>query len=274
MESKSIVKSLSQEEYARVHDTYKYITSNDEIHTELIMSQLAKLDSEPIEMMSIGPGTGSLEDIIIKSSGKKVTYILAVEINPFYREKLHQISTGWKDTTVDIDLKFDADYVTAKRFDLILMVHSIYGLGNPIDAILKARSFLKPSGQLLIVAHGNNGGYQLFSHLLRIASLTVAPISNNAITSGLISGGLKNIGIKHEIRERKIPFDVTDFIIKRDCPVTNDILSMFLQTMYANLDGHLKDEIYEVVKKFATFNEKGRFNYSEESHMIVIENIQ
>ena len=99
-------------------------------------------------MMSIGAGTGIVEDKIIRHFGMRVISILAIEPNPVHFENLRQMSDKWNDTILELDSSFfDENYDTAKRFDVILINQSIYGIKNPIESILKAKSLLKHGGK-------------------------------------------------------------------------------------------------------------------------------
>ena len=127
------------------------------------MQMLGEYCNKPIDIMSIGAGTGWLEDSIIKHSEMKVNNILAIEPNPVHVDKLREMGDKWNDTKFEIDSSFfDENYDTAKRFDVILMVHSIYGMKNPIESIPKAKSLLKNGGKCLIFVKGSKVAFNYF----------------------------------------------------------------------------------------------------------------
>ena len=133
MAQKRSANLLTDEEYAKVFDTFSKDSSrNSNIENGIIRPLLSKFADKSIDIMSIGAGTGWIEDKIIKHPTSRVNSLLAVEPNPEHADEQREKSKNWTDTVTDIDITFfDENYATAKKFDVILMVHFIYYVKKP-----------------------------------------------------------------------------------------------------------------------------------------------
>jgi len=274
METQKSYKILTHDEYAKVYRTFKRNSQQDDIVrnavTELILHEFGR---NSIDVMSIGSGTGWLEDHLIKHPQLKITSLLAIEPNLCHFEAIKEKSANWKNTIFDLDPScFGADYGTEKRFDVILMVHTIYYIKNPINAVIKAKSFLKHGGKLIIVAQGEKGGYELtatvYEEVIRNAPPTYA---YNCIHGGFIVDGLRKEGIPFTIKEAVDFLNVTDFIGRVESPNYSDTISLFLHTMYEYLDDECKEEIYKKVKKHTTVTEDNRHVFNHYNKFIIVE---
>ena len=265
---------LTQDEYAKVYRTFKRNSQQDDIVrnavTEFILHEFGR---NSIDIMSIGSGTGWLEDHLVKHPKLKVESLLAIEPNLYHVEAMQEKSANWTDTIFELDSSsFGADYRTEKRFDVIIMVHMIYYIKNPIDAIIKAKSFLKHGGKIIIAVQGEKGGYELtaavYEEVMRSAPLTY---TYNCIHGGLIVDGLRKEGIPFTIKEAVDFLDVTDFVGRVESPNCSDAISLYLHTMYEYLDDESKEEIYKKVKKHTTVTEDNRHVFSHYNNFIFVE---
>lgn len=152
---------------------------------------------------------------------------------------------------------------------MILMSHSMYCMDNPIPVIIKAISFLKSKGSLVIFSQTDVGGYELYAHMKEQVDMA-RPINDHFVTSASISEALFNNAIKHELQVGPSQLDVTDFIEKRDTPTANDVVTFLLQTDYAVLAEDLQKDIYEMVKTRVTTDESGNHMFNHPSGMVVV----
>ena len=271
MTEKTDCKTLTDDEYAQYFITFKSHSDQDKVTCNLIMQELSEYSNKPIDMMSIGAGTGIVEDKIIRHFGIKVNSILAIEPNPVHFENLRQMSDKWNDTILELDSSFfDENYDTAKRFDVILINQSIYGIKNPIESILKAKSLLKNGGKCLIFVQGEKGGFELFSKIYGKVLTTPFESNDNTVTGGNLSESLQNRNIKHEVTKTTLHYDVTDFVERNSNPSIDDIVSYFIQTKYMDLNKEVQEEIHQKVKERILTDQNGRSLFPEETYMIVI----
>ena len=275
MEQREPFRAVTEEEYAKIYVTFKRRTDQEIIVSDKIIKKLLQnYENESIDMMSIGAGIGWLENCIIKHPCMKITSILAIEPNPDHLPKLREQSNAWTDTVVQIDSSyFNAHYETSQKFDIVLMVHSIYFIDDPLEAIIRAKSFLKHGGQLIIIVQGDQGGKELACHLYARADGAQNILSRNWIDTKFVVDGLKQNNIKYEVENVKISHDVTDFMEKSDSADSSDTVSFFLQTDYKDLDNQLQDEIYQLVKKHVTTTEDNRHIFNHQNGIIIVDNI-
>ena len=265
MARESNFKMITDEEYSRMFITFKRDSNQDAIIRDGIMTQmLHKYGGKSIDMMSIGAGTGWLEDEIIRHPRMKVDSIVAIEPDPERAEILREKSANWKDTITTVDLSYFAEnYEIAKQFDVILMIHSLYYTREPIRAIEKAKSFLKPGGQVMIAIRGSKGGIELASCLHEHVTIDPSICIFSWESSEYLTEKLKKNDIKYQIQDLTSFHDVTDFIERNNTPTCNDTVSFFLHTNYDELDKGLQGDLYNIVKDRITVtkDKKHMFNH-------------
>ncbi len=135
----------------------------------LINPVIRKFEGKPIHFMSIGAGNGHFDGSLINENGLKVDYFYGIEPDDGRRKELQERVLSWNiDHFIDKSC-FDEFFETEIKFDLILMSHVLYFISKPVESILKAMSFLKGQGKLVII-HDDKGGlpevYSTFLQLL------------------------------------------------------------------------------------------------------------
>ena len=267
-------KLLTDQEYAKVYGTFKANSQQDDIVRDAVTKFiLHEYGSKSIDMMSIGPGTGWLENDLIKHPQLKIKSLLAIEPNPCYVEMLKEKSAKWKNTTVEIDPScFDVGYATEEKFDVIMMIHSVYYIKDPIDAIMRAKSLLKHGGKIIMFIQGEKGGCELvFSVRAQLGRQVPSISSYNRITGGFIVDALERKNIQCRVQEFTDFHDLTDFIMRKETPCCNDTISFFLQTKYEDLDDMVRDFIYQRVKKLITVTENNGYLLGHSNNFVIIE---
>ena len=273
MAQEMVYNPLTDEEYAKLFSTLKCKSDESAVIANEVKKQLLnKFGSKPIDIMNIGAGVGWLEDDLIKHSDFKVNSVLSIEPNLEHAEKLREKSATWKDTVSDIDVSyFSAKFETAKKFDVIFLVHSIYYFDNVVEIIIKLKSFLKVDGIILIVIAGEKGGHELLPLIQQ--QMNIQPSTSNFSTDILSLGAdLTKEAIKFQIGNRTVFHDVSDFIESKGAPNCCDTISFFLHTKYESLHKKLQDEIYDIVQKRVTVTKDSRYLFPEENTFITIEN--
>ena len=274
MAGKDVCKPLTDAEYAKCYSTFKNGSEQEEVVRSLVMPVLDKYANTSIDLLSIGIGLGWLEDDLVRHHHEfKVKSIHAIEPNLAHVAKLRETATNWEDTILEIDGSyFDEKYEISKQFDIILMIHSLYGMKNPINAIIKAKSFLKSGGKLLIFVQGEDGANVLVSRLFESVAIVPLPISDNSLTSKDISQVLHTKNIDHTLEKVKSLHNVTDFIERKETPTSSDVVSFLLQTNYKELKKELQEEIYQLVRDCSITDEQGRHFFNNPNCMIAIWN--
>ena len=268
-------KLLTDEDYAKAFKTLKLNSDeNNTIRHAIIQPIINNYAGKSIDMMSIGAGDGWLEDEIIRNPNLNINSILAIEPNHEHAEKLKEKAAKWESTNSIIDIScFDETYETSMRFDVILMVHSIYYQKFPIKAISRAKSFLRRGGVLIIAIVGKNGGHQLAARLYEQMDNVPAFYNDHLLSSGWLVNHLTNNSIRFHLQTFNCSHDVTDFIKRKETPTCNDTITFFLNTKYESLDTYLQDEVYNMVQERVTISKDKRHLFPEDHDFIYIESV-
>ena len=276
MAKQGSLKPISDEDYAKMMVTYKKKSDQRSVDRNgILQSIMKKYAGKSIDVMSVGAGRGIIEDEIVRHPDLIVNSMHMVEPNSVFAEELEAKSAKWESTVSSIDVSyFDENYETSKRFDVIIMVHSIVFIENPVDAIKKLKSFLKDGGQIVIAIRGEKGGCELVSRMHEYMNMDGCTSSYG---SNLNARSLANILRKHDIQCQIQEFialhDFTDFIEKKKSPCINDVISILLFTKYDDLENDLKDELYKMVKERVAVSDDNKQIFGHSNCFITIENV-
>ena len=253
---------LGEEGYARTFavlttTTTEYIAMN-KIAGKVITE--SNFDQKPVQMLSVGAGTGHFEVQLVKDLGLKLEYIFAIEPNTKHVPDLEAALKSF-DVEYDIsksffnkDFEFDKDCERAKQnFDFILFSHSLYGFDDPFEAISHATKFLKPSGKMLIINQGSPSSAELFTYLMNNSDPDVFPagkvIGNHSLTAEkMISYFQKeHPSLPMSLIEEMTYVDFDSFVRKTGEEGNDEAVSFFLQAEYKNLSKEAQNDIYNIV---------------------------
>ena len=275
MAKQGSLKPISDEDYAKMMATYKKKSDQRSVDCNgILQSIVKKYAGKSIDVMSVGAGRGIIEDEIVRHPDLTVNSMHMVEPNSVFAEELEAKSAKWESTVSSIDVScFDENYETSKRFDVIIMVHSIVFIENPVNAIKKLKSFLKDGAQIVIAIRGEKGGCELVSRMHEYMNMDGCTSSYG---SNLNARSLANILRKHDIQCQIQEFialhDFTDFIEKKKSPCINDVISILLFTKYDDLENDLKDELYKMVKERVAVSDDNKQIFGHSNCFITIEN--
>lgn len=138
------------------------------LDTSVFKNTLKRINKEQINILDVGGGTGWLLSAIKKVDDRiKITQI--VDFDPsaaaLAEKQGHQYFCG----------RFE-EFMTDRKFELILLLNLIEHVQNPIDILEKCKSILSPEGRILIKTpnwdsldarlfrHKNWGGYHCPRH--------------------------------------------------------------------------------------------------------------
>lgn len=268
---KVVYQALDEKEYAQTFSTFIERSSEYGEMLKLVTPVVDSFEQRPIDLLSVGAGTLFFEKDLMEKVGLKVNYLYAIEPNEVHLEELKSTITQLS-LSYDIDpIYFTTEFSTEKRFDMILMSHSMYCMADPIGAILKAKSLLKPNGKVIIFNQGEQGGYELYTRFISQAELSCRPINDHSISSKEIAEALCNNAVAHEVRYGPSVMEVHDFVMRKATPNTNHVISFLLQTKYEHLAENLRDQIYEMVKERSSIGKDGKYVLTHPTAMIVVQ---
>lgn len=114
----------------------------------------------PSSMLSIGAGTGQVEKRLIEAIQAKELHISAIEPN-------HKLATELRNNLPDLEIipsTYEDAQLGAKRYDLILLSHSIYYLKDPKTALSECYDRLNTGGTLMIINESVHGIHDFRKH--------------------------------------------------------------------------------------------------------------
>ena len=265
---------LTEEEYTQVFSTFIDASTEYPQIICLAKSLIDMFHGRAIDLMSVGAGTGCIENDLVKHHQLNLKSFVAIEPNADHLQILKQTVAKWRMINVELQsIYFDETYETSKKFDIILMSHSMYCVDSPVAAIVKAKSLLKPNGKIIIFCQTEEGGHELYARMMQEVRME-RPINDHFVTCQSISEALHNNGIKHDVRMAPSHIDVTDFVERNPTPTCNDSITFLLQTDFSSLNEELKRTIYHMVKQRITTMKKGRHMFNHPTGMVVVYNTQ
>jgi SAM-dependent methyltransferase len=155
------VAPLEGHRYAACLHTYEAASNQRELilgwFTDSVIPQLS---TDNASFLSVGCGAGEL-DIEILAAGKEHTSTISyvgLEPDPQQCEKFisRMELAGDKNVRVEAHNTNFEKFIEQRRFDLVLMVHSLYYMDDPAQAIENALNLVNESGRLVILIASND----------------------------------------------------------------------------------------------------------------------
>lgn len=147
---------LEGHRYAACLDTYEAASNQRELilgwFTDHVIPQVT---TESASFLSVGCGPGDLDEKILAAGKKHATTVSYVGLDPDPRQCERFVSRMLVDN--DLDIRIEAanicfeEFTEQRRFDLVLMVHSIYYMRDPKLAIEHARNLVSERGRLIVL---------------------------------------------------------------------------------------------------------------------------
>jgi SAM-dependent methyltransferase len=132
------------------------------------------LSAERSTILSVGCGAGELDRKLLEASAGVASEISYVGIEPDPRQcESFAASMGFEDDArIEVEAQNTSfeDFDERRRFDLVLMVHSLYYMDDPGGAIEKALGLVRDGGRLVILIASNDKLNELSSCFWELTS--------------------------------------------------------------------------------------------------------
>lgn len=150
------VTPLEGQRYASCLHTYESASSQRRLILEWFKNHAGpQLPADQASVLSIGCGAGDLDLKILAVSKARAANVTYVGLEPDCRqvERFKSRMAAGNDPRVQIEAHrtFFEDFTDPRRFDLILMVHSLYYMGDPAQVLAKALGLLNETGRLVVL---------------------------------------------------------------------------------------------------------------------------
>lgn len=155
------VTPLEGQRYAACLQTYEAASNQRELILSWFSTRMIpQLSTERAAFLSIGCGAGEL-DVEILAAGKAQTSSIAyVGLEPDPQQCEAFLSRMARESDADIQVQAHnsgfEQFTGEQRFDLVLMVHSLYYMDNPAQMLDAALNLVSESGRLVILLASND----------------------------------------------------------------------------------------------------------------------
>ncbi|MGI9590986.1 MAG: class I SAM-dependent methyltransferase [Myxococcota bacterium] len=165
------------------------------------------LSSERAAVLSVGCGAGELDRELLAAGAEAVSEVSYVGIEPDTNQcQRFAASMGFADDeNVQVEAhntSFEA-FGEDRRFDVVLMVHSLYYMDDPCGAIAKALELVRDGGRLVILIASNDRLNELSSSFWKLTSAGATWFSED------LSDHLSELEVSFERKRIEATLDVT-----------------------------------------------------------------
>ena len=202
------VAPLEGQRYAACLDTYEAASNQRELilgwFTDHVIPQLS---TERASFLSVGCGAGDLDAKILAAGKEHAATISYVGLEPDSRQCERFMSRMVVEN--DQNIRVEAHntcfekFTEQRRFDLVLMVHSIYYMDDPKLAIENALDLVSEGGRLVILIASNDTLNELSSSFWEIEN------SGSTWFSEDLSTHLEKIGVTFKRKRIEATLDIT-----------------------------------------------------------------
>jgi len=240
------VTPLEGQRYADCLHTYEAASNQRELIQGWFTDQvIPQLPMDSASLLSIGCGAGDL-DVKILAAGKEhaatVSYV-GLEPDPQQCERFISRMEFENDQNIRVEVhnsRFE-EFTEQRRFDLALMVHALYYMGDPEREIENALKLVNESGKLVILIASNDTLNELSSSFWKM--------ENNGSTwfSEDLSSHLETSGITFERKRIEAKLDITT-CCETDSEQGIRIADFIAQANTGELPPHLQQMIFSYLE--------------------------
>ena len=202
------VAPLKGPRYSACLHTYEAASNQRELILEWFGDQvIPQTPTDSASFLSIGCGAGELDVNILAAGKAHASAVAYVGIEPDLQQCERFMSSmelaGNQNTRVET-LNTDFERCTEqRRFDRVLMVHSLYYMEDPERAIDKALNLVNQSGRLIILIASNDTLNELSSSFWRMEN------GGSSWFSEDLSRHLEERGVSFELHRIEARLDIT-----------------------------------------------------------------
>lgn len=247
--------------YAACLQTYEAASNQRALILEWFTEQvIPELSTDSTSLLSIGCGAGDL-DIKILAAGRQHTaqvFYAGLEPDAGQCEKFVTRMAIPDDHNTSIEghnTRFE-DFAAERRFDLIIMVHSLYYMGDPEQAIDDALNLLNPLGRLVILIASNDSLNELSSSFWKMENAGATWFSED------LSKHLNSRGIAFDSKRLEATLDISsccDPGSDSEIEKGNRIADFVAQVPTTKLPPRLRDMIFSYLKASAQGDGRSRW---------------
>lgn len=208
------VQTVTRSRYLETFKVFQKMTDEYDGMTTFIARQLKTRFSGPFSLLDIGAGSGHLVKKLNETQClENLATYTAIEPDATAAAALLREMQNFPNVRSLVEVeRFDQAVARdlQQTFDVILLSHSLYGMANPIDALMEAKKLLAPGGVLLVIHNTAFGLNKLFAAINPFLDRDTAPIENFDLDSAKITYSLRQANATFEVTPITTTIDVTD----------------------------------------------------------------
>ena len=236
------VAPLEGQRYAACLETYEAASNQRELilgwFTDHVIPQLS---TDSASFLSVGCGAGDLDVKFLAAGKDHAATVSYVGLEPDSRqcEKFISRMELGNDRNVRVEAHNTSfeQFTEQRRFDLVLMVHSLYYMDDPKLALENALSLVNESGRLVILIASNDTLNELSSSFWEMEN------GGSTWFSEDLSRHLEKLGVTFERKRIEATLDITS-CCEADSEQGNRIADFLAQVPTGELPSRLRQMIF------------------------------
>jgi len=199
-----------------------------------------ELHEDRASILSVGCGAGDLDKEILEASTEQSEVVAYVGLEPDERQCQRFVSQMGEKTNGRVQVEarnvgFE-DLRDPRRYDLVIMVHSLYYMADPAWAVEKAMGLVKDGGRLVILLAANDTLNELSSSFWEVEADREAWFSED------LDAYLNQLGLSYERERIQARLNVTQ-CFNPDSAAGTQIADFIAQVATKKLTPQLQDMI-------------------------------
>jgi SAM-dependent methyltransferase len=251
------VAPLEGQRYADCLHTYEAASNQRELILGWVTDHvIPQFSADSASILSVGCGAGDLDEKILaaaKQHASSISYV-GVEPDPQQCERFMSRMVCENDPNIGVEVHNSSfeQFTDQRRFDLVLMVHSLYYMEDPKRALDNALNLVNESGRLVILVASNDTLNELSSSFWKLEN------GGSTWFSEDLSRHLEKPGVTFERQRIGAKLDITSC-----CEPNSEqgarIADFVAQVPTAELPPHLRGMIFSYLE--ATSHRDGNMRW-------------
>jgi SAM-dependent methyltransferase len=219
-------------------------------------SMIPQLDAERASILSVGCGAGDLDREILAASVEQSERVAYVGLEPDARQCQRFLSqmTEESDGRARVEARnaYFEDLQDSQRYDLVILVHSLYYMPDPTEAVDRALSLVDDGGHLVILLAANDTLNELASSFWEVEADRQAWFSED------LRAHLDLYGLSYECERIEARLNVTP-CFEMDSAVGTQLADFIAQVATKELTPQLQDMIGQYLDATAKHDDEQRW---------------
>jgi SAM-dependent methyltransferase len=243
------VQSLTRDRYLETFEVLQSLSREYQDIAGFVVTEIENKIGSSFSLLDVGAGSGyMLAKLGERLSVSNIKKYVAVEPDPVAAAALIQMLSRFSQVPSVVEIeRFNQALATdlQQSFDVVLFCHSLYGIKDPIEALLSAKNLLTKNGMLIAIINTPEGFTRLFSEFDFSLNRDRPAIENFDLKSNKVAAGLRASNCDFSLLPISTYFDVSSLFDGSAGAEARrlEFLSFGLQCELANAPRQLLEEV-------------------------------